>query len=463
MNLKSKTIVFSITLLSLSQVGLLYLLRARPAVAPVKTVTSNSDLAVSGPEESGQIATESADPGEQVKGGIVPHHLMVRDQLAAYFKAFDGANYDSVVIIGPNHFSRGDKIITTDRAWPTASGKELVPDISMINELGIEVQNEPFTQEHSIGNLVSFVKDAMPKAKIVPIILRIDTTQDEAANLAENLAKAVAGKKTLVLASVDFSHYQQVAVADLHDMASRAAIDNFELGRIYGLEIDSPPSIYALLKYLSLTGAEKGQLKFATNSGRLAPATADNTTSHNFYYFYPGKAKTEKYFSGLFFGDIMIDRHVGERIKSIKVDGLIKSLAGDEKRFLMGTDIVSANLEGAVTDAGAHYAPQLSNDFAFAPSNVQVFKQYGFNFFNMANNHLTDQGGVGLKETEKNLTALSLNHSGCPDKAVGDCTGVIEQYGNTKVAMLGFSMVYGDFDLTKAKEKVSEAKKQADF
>lgn len=457
MNTKNKIIAASAILLAISQAGLLYFSAAKPASAPIRDVAGE-------PAQLAVIEEQPArtDSDERIRGGIVPHHLMVKDQLAAYFKGFRGADYETVVLVGPNHFSRGGKIITSDANRTTASG-ELAADAGLISALGLEVQNAPFASEHSIGSLVGYIKDALPQAEFVPIILRADVTPGEAADLAERLAQASADKKLLVLASVDFSHYQPVVAADLHDLASRAAIENFDFARVYGLEIDSPPSIYALLKYLSGVGAEKSQLKFATNSGRLAPATADNTTSHNFYYFFPGPAKTEKYFSGLFFGDLMLDRHVGELIKRAGVDGLMKPLAGEEGRFLYGTDVTMANLEGAVTDSGAHYAPVNSNDFAFSPQVVGQFKQYAFNFFNIANNHLTDQGQKGVAETDKNLGALGYGFSGCADRQVGDCSSRIMHFGSTTVAMLGLSMVYGDFDLEKAEAKVAEADKQADF
>lgn len=170
-----------------------------------------------------------------------------------------------------------------------------------------------------------------------------------------------------------------------------------------------------------------------------------------------------KVFSGLFFGDIMIDRHVATIIKNDDVTSLLKVLYGDDGAMFKGYDLISANLEGAVTDKGAHYSPQLANDFAFKPATVASFKKYGFNFFNLANNHLTDQGQRGVVETTKNLAALGLGYAGCADRQVGDCSGAVKKIGDTNVALLGFSMVYGDFDLDAAKSKVAEAGKQNDF
>ncbi len=165
----------------------------------------------------------------------------------------------------------------------------------------------------------------------------------------------------------------------------------------------------------------------------------------------------------LFFGDIMLDRNVGTKIAKDGLDPLLVNLAGVDKSFFSDYDLVSANLEGAVTIAGAHYAPVAANDFAFSPEVVSALQNYNFNFFNIANNHLTDQGQKGLQETKDNLTALGLNFSGCPDAQVGECSAKIVEINNAKIAMLGFSMVYNSFDLLEVKKIISDFKKQADL
>ncbi|MFA6252817.1 MAG: CapA family protein [Patescibacteria group bacterium] len=175
------------------------------------------------------------------------------------------------------------------------------------------------------------------------------------------------------------------------------------------------------------------------------------------------QAPIEKSVVFLFFGDIMLDRNVGVKIAKNGVAPLLDQLAGEEKRFFMGSDIISANLEGAVTDNGQHYPPVASNDFAFSPEVVSEFKKYNFNFFNIANNHLTDQGVSGVQETRVNLKNLGINFSGCADAEVGECTGKVVEINGVKVAMLGFSMVYHSFDLEEAKKIIGEYKKQADL
>ena len=171
------------------------------------------------------------------------------------------------------------------------------------------------------------------------------------------------------------------------------------------------------------------------------------------------QAPVEKSVAFLFFGDMMLDRNVGNQLQKHSLDYLLNNI----KPILWGRDIVSANLEGAVTGLGQHYTPQLENDFAFATSTVAGLKNYNFNFFNIANNHLTDQGNKGLEETRKNLADLGFDFSGCPDAQVGECSAKTVEFHGVKIAMVGLSMVYHKFDLEQAKQIISEQKMNNDL
>jgi gamma-polyglutamate biosynthesis protein CapA len=146
----------------------------------------------------------------------------------------------------------------------------------------------------------------------------------------------------------------------------------------------------------------------------------------------------------LFFGDMMLDRNVGVAIDKNGFDYLFEKL--DSQGVFDGYDLVSANLEGAVTNGGEHYAPKMAYDFAFDPELVLKLKEYNFNFFNLSNNHLGDQGVNGVNETRRNLDELGFDYSGCREKNIGECSSKIINVNNKKIGMVGFTMVYGELD-----------------
>jgi poly-gamma-glutamate synthesis protein (capsule biosynthesis protein) len=408
------------------------------------------------------------DTLKTVYGGIVPHHLMVRDYIGGFFLGLEKQNYQNIVLISPNHFQAGQKgIITSEARWETPYG-DIYPNLDLVDNINrldsAEIDEEPFINEHGISGLVSFIRKSFPSAKITPIILRENLSPEDSEELADLLNRNLNAKSSLVLASVDFSHYQFAGVADYHDVRSNSIIKNFDFDRVYSMEIDSPPSIYTVLKYLELKEAKQADKLYSTNSGNLIKRYDEPTTTHNFYYFLKGKGENyeEQVVSMLFLGDMMLDRYVAELINRNGLDYLFKNLTGAEKRFFKGQDIISANLEGAVTNGGEHYDPEKINDFAFNPEIVKKLKtEYNFNFFNLANNHFYDQGEQGVNETWENLDILNLNYSGCPDTYIGDCTKKIIEVSGKKIAFLGASMVQGTFDTEKLKKEILKVKKES--
>ncbi len=159
----------------------------------------------------------------------------------------------------------------------------------------------------------------------------------------------------------------------------------------------------------------------------------------------------------LFFGDIMLDRHVKDKINQSGFDYLLDNFQLPAE--WQTPNIMMANMEGAVTAGGKHYPPEISIDFAFAPDDVAQLKNYGFNFFNIANNHILDQGQAGFLETQKNLENLGFNYVGCPDRQIGECNIKIFDIRDIKIAMLGYSMVYG---VLEEEELLKQIKKAAE-
>ena len=405
---------------------------------------------------------------DKVYGGIIPHHMLPKEKIAAWFMGLAKTDYETVVLIGPNHYEVGSSnIIISQNKWRTPYG-EIFPDLKIGQDLAnnkvIEINEDPFLNEHSISGLVPFIKNSLPEAKILPIILKLNTPQKDLDYLANYLADNTNKKKTLVLASVDFSHYQPLSVANFHDQTSQTVIEDFDLSRVHNLELDSPGSIYAVLKYLENIEAQKANLVLHTNSSGLLKMPEEPGTSHLYYYFSKGKPSNQNGLGMMFFGDLMLDRNVKTKIEANGIGYIFDQLAGEENRFFMGSDIVSANLEGSVTNNGDHYPPEASIDFAIDPKYLAAIKDdYYFNYFNLANNHIWDQGTRGMEETAQNLNKLDLDFSGCADAMIDTCTTKIINIGDSKISMASFSMVYNQFDLEAALEKITELKSNTDL
>lgn len=238
---------------------------------------------------TGILSLDKVDPvTPQVYGGIVSHHFFVERNIAKLFGSWSGQKFKTIVIIGPNHFNAGDgDLLTSSEAYKTPWG-DLEPNLGVIGRLtknGL-VKNEeyPFEREHSISVEVGFIKHSFPNAQIVPIIIKHNTTKEKMQALAEQLNQ-ILPSDSLVLASVDFSHHVTNEVAQKQDKQSIALLKTWDLDGIWKLpttQMDSPPTIYALLKYLELKGAKNMQY---WNTNQALVSGSLNSTDVTSYIF----------------------------------------------------------------------------------------------------------------------------------------------------------------------------------
>ncbi|MCK5061622.1 AmmeMemoRadiSam system protein B [Candidatus Parcubacteria bacterium] len=396
----------------------------------------------------------------KIVAGVAPHHLLAGDMIAEFYYNLSGLDIDTIVLLGPNHYNAGkSKIISSTYDWQTPFGN-LECDRRLLDQLssgivGIGIEPGVVGGDHSMSSHAGFIKKTFGKARFLPLILSPNMNMNEAGALAKALLTLSEDRKILLIASVDFSHDKNSQTAMVRDQVSIEVMEKMKLGDVYTLNLDSPPSIYALMKYSEFKGASF-KLLANSNSALLADKPKlENATSYVTGYF------TKEKISMLFFGDMMLDRSVKDRINENGFDYLFEKL--DDINFFNNYDIVSTNLEGTVTDNGEHYAPSMAYDFAFSPMQINSLKKYNFNFFTIANNHLSDQGKKGINETRNNLKSLGFEYVGCQDGVIDSCSTKKLEIKNKSVGMIGISAVYSDLDEDKLKNTIVDIKDLADI
>jgi len=166
-------------------------------------------------------ANPSPVPG-QIVGLIAPHAGYVYSgQIAAYgYQLVRNLDIATVVIIGPSHQVGFEGCsIYLRGGFQTPLGLAAV-DETLAGELarisGFGYLAEAHQQEHSIEVQVPFVQRVLPQAKIVPIVMGYQT-EETINRLASALAKTLPGKKALVVASTDLSHFLRKEKARVQD------------------------------------------------------------------------------------------------------------------------------------------------------------------------------------------------------------------------------------------------------
>lgn len=422
-----------------------------------------------------ETAFSFADRHEQKKIGgviglIVPHHLLAADIIAqAYDSIIDEP--DLIILAGPNHFNAGNaQIITTAKDWQTPYGR-LPADRESAEKIAgrdVVIDNDAFGNEHSITSQTAFIRRTFPQAAVLPLIFKSTASGPAIDTFAQRLFSETKDKNILFIASLDFSHDQPLDQTLVNDEFSRQQIEEMNFDNLEKIQVDSRPVLRLMMQYASMQNASFHLLN-NTNSALLSDQTAQpNVTSYISGIYRKdidtatiGSNNAPEPIKFLFVGDIMLDRHVGEKIASKGFDYLFAGLAKD--KFFDGYDVIGANLEGAVTDEGRHYKPDNAYDFAFAPGLIDGLKAYNFNFFSVANNHLADQGERGIIETRANLDKSGFVFSGCQDAQVGECSGTTTRVRDKNIALLSFSQVYKALDRDKMAGIVKEAASTSDI
>lgn len=137
---------------------------------------------------------------------------------------------ETLVILGPNHQGVGAAAALPSHAeWetplgPVAIDRDLAEAIRSASRW-LEVDDRAHAREHSIEVQLPFLRSLMPGTRLVPIAIGgigPAEVQDVGRALAEGVRAT--GRRAVVVASTDFSHYVSRAVAERQDRHALDAI-----------------------------------------------------------------------------------------------------------------------------------------------------------------------------------------------------------------------------------------------
>ena len=154
---------------------------------------------------------------------VAPHAgLRYSGPVAAHaYRLLRDRRFDVAVLVGPSHFVGFDGV-----AIVRAGGFETPLGVASIDEQVAEAiaaagtivrdHDAAHRREHSLEMQLPFVQRLAPQARIVPLVMGHQTA-DTAFALGDALARALEGRRVLLVASTDLSHY--------HDAATAARLD----------------------------------------------------------------------------------------------------------------------------------------------------------------------------------------------------------------------------------------------
>jgi len=321
-----------------------------------------------------------------------------------------------VFLLTQNNWDAGSSpIITSKYKWRTPLGS-LEPDTYAVRSLVktglVQVEESIFDKEHGITGVIPYIAFAFPNAVVVPLVIR-DDTSDEAIDLLVEHLNELKNANTVIVGTIDMSHYLPKPIADAHDRHTRETIESLAYSSLSRLDIDTAPTLRAILKLAELDGEEAFVKTGAANSADIVgDNTLTSTTGYITGYFEKGIRKTEMPVHALFVGDVMLDRNVAERASA---EGSHTLLSAVERLFL-GSDINVLNLEGTITtEPSPARVDHNVLRFTFEPDMVKnIFSSLNLDVVSLANNHALDFGSEGYEQTRSYLKDWSISTFGHP-------------------------------------------------
>jgi AmmeMemoRadiSam system protein B len=223
---------------------------------------------------------------DKIFGIICPHAGYVYSGPTAChsYKSIASQNPELVIIIGPNHFGVGkDAATMIDAQWQTPLGMVQVDSDSAkkVAEISnfIEIDEYSHSQDHSLEVQVPMLQEILSNDfQILPIILR-SQNMETAIDVGNAVSKIAEVKYAIIVASSDFTHYEENSFAHQQDKALIEPILEMDLEKFYQVLYERRVTScgYGAMASTMIAcknlGATKGELLSYTTSGDVSGDT----------------------------------------------------------------------------------------------------------------------------------------------------------------------------------------------
>ena len=172
-------------------------------------------------------------PAGHLQAILAPHAgLMFSGPVGAYaYKAAAAGAFDVAVLVGPSHFVGFDGVaLWPDGAFQSPLGPALVDEAgatALAASPVVKTLPSAHAREHSLEMQLPFLRRVLPDVPIVPVLIGLQRRATIEA-LAGALARAFAGRRALLVASTDLSHYFDAATAATLDARVQRCVEAFD-------------------------------------------------------------------------------------------------------------------------------------------------------------------------------------------------------------------------------------------
>ncbi len=255
----------------------------------IHSIKSEGEL-TKGPLGNEIVIASETKQSRIVTGLIVPHFDPV-SKLTIDALRHVTTTPDLIILIGPNHFEVGTSpVITGSYISAKLPLRPLFATEKMhelVKQRVASYEDAVISGDHSVGTPLPFIVHQFPNTPILPIVLKYRQKAEDIEQLLAALQK-ISTENTLIIASLDFSHYLSSDIAPIKDAQTKQYIAARDYKHIEGLSndyIDSPWTLITFLRYLEANGIKNGRELSNTNTGQVAGQMIESSTSF-FTYIY---------------------------------------------------------------------------------------------------------------------------------------------------------------------------------
>lgn len=183
-------------------------------------------------------ACEPVDMVGKVVALMVPHagHVYSGAVAAYAFKVLSGLPIDLAAVVAPMHYPYPQALLTTAHsAYHTPLGDTPVDqqalsdlDAELVMEIGFGLSPVERDPEHSLEIEIPFLQRVLPAGfKLLPVMVR-DQSKRTARGLGKSLGHILKGRRAILVASTDLSHFYSQSIANLLDSEILHQVESFD-------------------------------------------------------------------------------------------------------------------------------------------------------------------------------------------------------------------------------------------
>ena len=228
------------------------------------------------------LAATARDVDGDLVALVAPHAgLVYSGPVAAHaYRLLRGRTFDVAVLVGPSHFVGFDGVAVYpsggfDTPFGVAAIDETCASALLAGAPVVREQPAAHAREHSLEMQLPFLMRLAPAVPIVPLVMGYQAA-DTAHELGDALAAVLRGRRALVIASTDLSHYHDARTARTMDDVVIDCVSRFDAdGLQHALDIrpdhacGGGPTV-SVMRAARLLGAQDAVVLHYADSGDVS-------------------------------------------------------------------------------------------------------------------------------------------------------------------------------------------------